>query len=184
MSRLPCLRYMVTDSKLFRTGLDYMPFYRSHPMEGPHYGDFHLERQWTDATPKFLCLGQVGAMHIKVELKEFIPPPNTKDVDLKGRPMYAVPWAVADPDAVVEAITEYIDRAITRYMAEYLDDTDPLVWNIFQAAYRASVFPLPVSVTITYGAHHTDHSVERDVEKDIEALGCLPLHRVQMEVLV
>lgn len=148
MSRLPCLRYMVTDSKLFRTGLDYMPFYRSHPMEGPHYGDFHLERQWTDAAPKFLCLGQVGAMHIKVELKEFVPPVGTKDVDLKGRPMYAVPWAVADPDAVVEAITEYIDRAITRYMAEYLDDTDPLVWNIFQAAYRASVFPLPVSAII------------------------------------
>jgi hypothetical protein len=83
-------------------------------------------------------------MHIKVELREFVPPAHTQDVDLKGRPMYAVPWAVADPDAVVEAITEYIDRAITQYMAEYLDDTDPLVWNIFQAAYRASVFPLPV----------------------------------------
>jgi hypothetical protein len=29
-------------------------------------------------------------------------------------------------------------------MRAYLDDTDPLVWNIFQAAYRASVFPVPV----------------------------------------
>ncbi|EAQ84189.1 hypothetical protein CHGG_10593 [Chaetomium globosum CBS 148.51] len=143
MSRLPCLRYMVTDSTLFRTGLDYMPFYRTHPMVGPHYGDFHLERQWTDAPSKVLCLGQVGSMHIKIELREFVPPANTRDVDLKGRPMYAVPWAVADPDAVVEAITEYIDRSVTRYMAAYLDDTDPLVWNIFQAAYRASVFPLP-----------------------------------------
>ncbi|KAK3293656.1 uncharacterized protein B0H64DRAFT_326361 [Chaetomium fimeti] len=143
MSRLPCLRYMVTDSTLFRTGLDYMPFYRAHPMVGPQYGDFHLERQWTDAPSKILCLGQVGSMHIKVELREFVPPANTRDVDLKGRPMYAVPWAIADPDAVVEAFTEYIDRSVTQYMAAYLDDTDPLVWNIFQAAYRASVFPLP-----------------------------------------
>ncbi|KAL2197003.1 hypothetical protein P885DRAFT_68900 [Corynascus similis CBS 632.67] len=143
MSRLPCLRYMVTDSTLFRTGLDYMPFYRTHPMVGPRYGDFHLERQWTDSPPKILCLGQVGAMHLKIELREFVPPADSNDVDLKGRPMYAVPWAIADPDAVVEAIKEYIERAITAYMAAYLDDTDPLVWNIFQAAYRASVFPVP-----------------------------------------
>ncbi|KAH6621609.1 hypothetical protein B0J18DRAFT_445394 [Chaetomium sp. MPI-SDFR-AT-0129] len=143
MSRLPCLRYMVTDSTLFRTGLDYMPFYRSHPMVGPHYGDFHLERQWTDAQPKILCFGQVGSMHIKVELREFIPAAHRTDLDLKGRPMYAVPWAIADADAVTQAITEYIERSITQYMAAYLDDTDPLVWNIFQAAYRASVFPVP-----------------------------------------
>lgn len=136
---------MVTDSTLFRTGLDYMPFYRSHPMIGPHYGDFHLERQWTNAQPKMLCFGQVGSMHIKVELREFIPVANTTDVDLKGRPMYAVPWAIADPDAVTQAITEYIERSVTQYMAAYLDDTDPLVWDIFQAAYRASVFPVPVS---------------------------------------
>ncbi|KAL2185634.1 hypothetical protein L209DRAFT_766348 [Thermothelomyces heterothallicus CBS 203.75] len=143
MSRLPCLRYMVTDSTLFRTGLDYMPFYRTHPMAGPRYGDFHLERQWTDSPPKTLCLGQIGAIHVKIELRGFIPPANSNDVDLKGRPMYAVPWAIADPEPVVEAITEYIDRVITAYMAAYLDDTDPLVWNIFQVAYRASVFPVP-----------------------------------------
>ncbi|KAK4102453.1 Clavaminate synthase-like protein, partial [Parathielavia hyrcaniae] len=143
MSKLPCLRYMVTDSTLHRTGLDYMPFYRTHPMVGPQYGDFHLQRRWTDTPPKYLCLGQVGSLNFKLELREFVPPANSRDVDLKGRPMYAVPWAVADPDAVVEAVHDYIERAITRYLAAYLDDTDPIVWNIFQAAYRASVFPLP-----------------------------------------
>jgi len=155
-------------------------------MVGPHYGDFHLERKWTDAPPKFLCLGQVGSMHIKVELREFVPPAGSRDVDLKGRPMYAVPWAVADPDAVVEAVTEYIDQAITRYMTAYLDDTDPLVWNIFQAAYRASVFPLPVSL-ITDSALPSSlltTNPERDAEEDIETLGCLPLHRIQVEMLV
>ncbi|KAK3312017.1 hypothetical protein B0H66DRAFT_486618 [Apodospora peruviana] len=142
MSRLPCLRYMVTDSTLFRTGLDYMPFYKSHPMIGPHYGDFHLERYWTGAPSKTLCLGQLGALNFKVELQEFVPP-ATSDVDLKGRSMYAVPWAIADPDAVVSAINDYIDRGMTQYLYGYLDDTDTLVWDIFQAAYRASVFPTP-----------------------------------------
>ncbi|KAK0706127.1 hypothetical protein B0T26DRAFT_654883 [Lasiosphaeria miniovina] len=143
MSRLPCLRYMVTDSTLFRTDLNYMDFYKSHPMLGPNYGDFHLERQWTGTQPKFLRLGQVGAMNFQVELKEFLPPLNTTDVDLKGRPMYAVPWAIADPDAVVTAMTEYIDRGTTKYMYTYLDDTDGLVWDVFEAAYRYSVFPTP-----------------------------------------
>ncbi|KAK4182650.1 hypothetical protein QBC35DRAFT_478880 [Podospora australis] len=143
MSRLPCLRYMVTDTTLFRTGLDYMPFYREHPMIGPHYGDFHLHREWLDTPSKFLCLGQIGSMHFQVELKQFVPPANSHDVDLKGRSMYAVPWAIQDPDVVVEAMTSYIDRGITRYMDAYLDDTDELVWGIFQTAYRASVFPVP-----------------------------------------
>lgn len=148
MSKLPCLRYMITDSTLFRTGLDYMPFYYTHPMIGPHYGDFHLERTWTMSKPKVLCLGQVGAMHLKVEVREFVPPPDGQgDYDLKGRPMYAVPWAIADPDAVVAAMEEYIDQAIVLYMDEYLDHSDPLVWDIFQMAYRASVFPEPVSLT-------------------------------------
>ncbi|KAK3936613.1 hypothetical protein QBC46DRAFT_366801 [Diplogelasinospora grovesii] len=143
MSRLPCLRYMVTDSTLFRTGLDYMAFYKRHPMVGPHYGDFHIERRWTGAPPKILCLGQLGAMHFQVELQEFVPPVDHPDVDLKGRPMYAVPWAIADPDAVVKAMNDYIERGLTHYMYAYLDDTDGLVWDIFQAAYRASVFPTP-----------------------------------------
>ncbi|KAM7183652.1 hypothetical protein V8F33_013449 [Rhypophila sp. PSN 637] len=142
MSRLPCLRYMVTDSTLFRTGLDYMPFYKAHPMAGPEYGDFHLDRFWTGSPPKTLCLGQLGAMSFKVELQEFVPPVSS-EVDLKGRPMYAVPWAIADPDAVVESINNYIDRGVTAYLYGHLDDTDPLVWDIFQAAYRASVFPTP-----------------------------------------
>ncbi|KAK3680898.1 hypothetical protein B0T22DRAFT_388678 [Podospora appendiculata] len=144
MSRLPCLRYMITDSTLFRTGLDYMPFYRSHPMIGPHHGDFHLARYWTNAQPQLLRLGQLqGDTNFQVELREFVPSPGSTDVDLKGRPMYKVPWAIADPDAAVLAINNYIERGITRYLYEYLDDTDGFVWDIFQNAYRASVFPTP-----------------------------------------
>lgn len=117
-------------------------------MIGPCYGDFHLEKQWTNRPPKHLCLSQPGSMgYVKIELREFIPPADSDDVDLKGRPMYAAPWAIADPEPVVEAIWKYIEENITAYMDAYLDDSDPLVWNIFHAAYRASVFPVPVSGT-------------------------------------
>ena len=63
MSRLPCLRYKITDSTLYRTGLpDSMPFYRKHPMAGPSYGDFYMyeDVKWTGAPPRFLSLGQLG----------------------------------------------------------------------------------------------------------------------------
>lgn len=113
-------------------------------MIGPEHGDFHLDRIWTGSPPKTLRLGQLGAMNFRVELQEFVPPISS-EVDLKGRPMYAVPWAIADPDAVVASINDYIDRGITAYLYGHLDDTDTLVWDIFQAAYRASVFPTPVS---------------------------------------
>ena len=180
MSRLPCLRYMVTDSTLFRTGLDYMPFYRSHPMIGPNYGDFHLSRRWTSSTPKILCLGQLqGPMHLKVELREFVPPVHYTDVDLKGRPMYAMPWAIADPDAVVVALNNYIDRGVTQYLYEYLDDTNTLVWDIFQQAYRSSVFPIPVSLTsinVTAERLLTLRRSEPHATKDIETVGRLSLY--------
>jgi hypothetical protein len=144
MSRLPCLRYKISDSTLFRTGLDYMPFYKKHPMTGPSYGDFHIKQQWTGAQSKFLCLGQLGSSSFQVEVEEFVPPDDQSDVDLKGRPIYAVPWAISDPDTAMAAMNEYIDNNIGNYMEAYLDDSDTLVWDIFHAAYRASVFPIPV----------------------------------------
>ena len=146
MSRLPCLRYKITDSTLFRTGLDYMPFYRNHPMTGPAYGDFHLygEVQWTGAPSRFLSLGQLGGAHFEIELEEFTPTSDLSDVDLKGRPIFAVPWAISDPEAAVVAMNQYIDDNLGAYLETYLDDSDSLVWDIFHAAYRASVFPAPV----------------------------------------
>ena len=120
-------------------------------MIGSRYGDFHMDREWTGTPSKILCLGQLGATHFRVELHEFVPPVGSSDVDLKGRPMYAVPWTIPDPDAVVVAINDYIDRASTQYLEEYLDDTDLLVWETFEAAYRASVFPTPVGVHTSSG---------------------------------
>jgi hypothetical protein len=80
-----------------------------------------------------------------LELDEFVPPVDPDAVDNKGRPMYAVPWAIKDPCAARDLVNEYVDQNIGRYMDLFLDDTDSLDWTIFHAAYRTSMFPVPVS---------------------------------------
>jgi hypothetical protein len=147
MSRLPCLRYLITDVTLFRTGLDFIPFYRDHPMVGDSYGDFHLSKQWTRTQPRMLSVGQLqGGMNFQVEVHEFFPPANNRDLDSRKRPMYAVPWAIRDQEAAVASINDYINDNFARYFYETLDNTDPQIRDVFNAAHRTSVFPVPVSI--------------------------------------
>jgi hypothetical protein len=121
-----------------------MAFYKKHPLAGPKYGDFHLQKQWTEAPIRVLCLGQDRGVMLQLELREFIPPAGDNDQDLKGRSMYAVPWAIANVDDAVKAINAYVDESIGLYLDAILDDTDGLVWSVFHAAYRLSIFPEPV----------------------------------------
>jgi hypothetical protein len=135
----------MTDSTLFRTAFDFVPFYKAHPLVGKAYGDFHIEKEWTGARPRILNLGQDWSDPLQLKLDEFVPPADPSSVDVKGRSMYAVPWAIANPDAAVVALNSYIDKTIGRYMDLFLDDSNAFEWDIFHAAYRASVFPVPVS---------------------------------------
>lgn len=144
MTRLPCLRYKITDSVLFRTGLDYMPFYKSHPMTGPSYGDFHIAKDWAGATTRSLSITQDrSSVVLTLEVREFHPPYDENARDLKGRSMYSIPWAIVDPDVAVETINTYIDNSIASYLDAILDDTDSLVMNVFHIAFRLSIFPTP-----------------------------------------
>lgn len=117
-------------------------------MVGPHYGDFHLPKQWTEAPSKYLSLSQGRGAYFQLELNEFIPPIDPTAVDLEGRPMYAVPWVIADPDTACQAINTYIDESIGLYLDSILDDSDVLEWGVFHAAYRASIFPIPVGLIL------------------------------------
>ena len=126
-----------------------MPFYKSHPMTGPRYGDFHMEKTWIDGPVRYLCLSQDRGSFLRIELKQFVPPNDPTALDLKGRSMYAVNWAIADPDAVTEALNEFIDNSVGYYLESILDGTDGLVWDVFHAAIRSSVFPQPVSVDLS-----------------------------------
>jgi hypothetical protein len=150
ITRLPCLRYKITDSVLFRTGLDYMPFYKRHLMIGPTYGDFHIAKDWVGAKTRFLDVTQDRSpIVLRLEVREFHPLYEENPLDLKGRSMYCIPWAIADPDVAVETINAYIDHSVGSYLDAMLDDTDGLVWNVFHVAFRLSVFPMPVSNPLT-----------------------------------
>ena len=146
MTRLPCLRYKITDSTLYRTGLDYMPFYKKHPMVGRAYGDFHITKQWAGASTRFLDITQDrGSAALSLELREFRPPHEPDALDLKGRSMYYIPWAIANPDDAVKAVNEFADQSVGSYLDALLDDTNSFVWDVFHAAFRVSIFPTPVS---------------------------------------
>jgi hypothetical protein len=148
MTRLPCLRYKITDGILFRTGLDYMPFYKRHPMIGPTYGDFHITKDWVGATIRLLDITQDrGPVPLTLEVREFSPPSEGNALDLKGRSMYYIPWAIADAENAVRAVNAYADANVELYLNALLDDSNHLVWDVFHAALRLSVFPTPVSVS-------------------------------------
>jgi len=149
--KFPCLRHKVVDCTLFRTGLDFVPFYKEHPLMGPHYGDFDLEKTWTPAPRKSLRISQDRGrdgddVEIEVELREFIAPANDRSVDVKGRPMYCVPWAMADQESVVRAINAYIEQSLGFYIDLKLDVSDPLAFEVIRMARRTSVLDVPVSV--------------------------------------
>jgi hypothetical protein len=88
---------------------------------------------------------------LRIEVREFPPPDEELATDDKGifgtygRPMYTIPWAAADPDIELQKLEEAINPFVTIYTACILDDTDHLVWDVFEMAMRPKDFPKPVS---------------------------------------
>lgn len=144
---------------LFRTGLDYMPFYRDHPMIGPKYGDFHLAKTWLNPGPRTLRIGQLqgaeGGRYFELDLYEFVPPPRSQDVDLKNRSMYAVPWAIRDPEAAVKSMTSYLEENSGAYLREGLAGVDSQVCAIFHMARRTAYIPVSVGASVFPNGHKT-----------------------------
>ena len=117
-------------------------------MSGPKYGDFHLDRQWTNDEVYSLFITQDRSTACHLRLRQFEPPHEPDAVDLKGRPMYHFPYALADADETTQAVNQYLDQSIESYLDAVLDDTDSLIHNVFHFAWRMSVFPEPVSVLL------------------------------------
>ena len=145
LSRLPCLRYRITESTLYRTTFEHFEFFRLHLMVGPTYGDFHITRKWTQNMTKVMEFTQDSNVVLRLKVREFIPTPDELlSDDTRGNKMYSIPWAIADPDEAVRAIHLYIDHCIEAYPNAILDDSNRLVWDVFYWAMRLSVFPEPV----------------------------------------
>lgn len=115
-------------------------------MIGPKYGDFHVQRDWTPNPIIVLELAQDSNAILRLAVREFVP--SLEDLtsdDTRGNKMYSIPWAIADSEQATEAVNSYLDGCIGNYLDAILDDSNPLVWDIFHCALRLSLVSPPVS---------------------------------------
>jgi hypothetical protein len=113
-------------------------------MIGPKYGDFHIQRNWTQNHTVFLELAQDSNAVLRLAVREFAPhPEDLASDDTRGNKMYSIPWAIADPEQATKAVNSYLDGCIGNYLDAILDDSNPLVWDIFHWALRMSLVAQP-----------------------------------------
>ncbi|KAK2926409.1 hypothetical protein FoTM2_013275 [Fusarium oxysporum f. sp. vasinfectum] len=114
-------------------------------MVGPKYGDFHIQRNWTQTDIRVLEVAQDSNVVLRLVVREFVPSfEEFGSDDTRGNKMYGIPWAIADPEEATKEVNRYLDRCIGDYLGANLDYSDHLVWGIFLWAVRLSVFPQPV----------------------------------------
>ncbi|PCD20193.1 hypothetical protein AU210_016718 [Fusarium oxysporum f. sp. radicis-cucumerinum] len=141
---MPCLRYRITHSNLYRTAFYHYQFFKNHLMVGPKYGDFHIQRNWTQNDIRVLEVAQDSNVVLRLVVREFVPSfEEFGSDDTRGNKMYGIPWAIADPEEATKEVNRYLDRCIGNYLDANLDYSDHLVWGIFLWAVRLSVFPQP-----------------------------------------
>jgi len=154
MARLPCLRYKITESNLYRIAFQYFDFDRTHLIVGLTYGDFHIKRQWTQSKTKVLEFAQDSNVIFKLRVWVFIfTAEELLSDDARGNKMYSIPWAIADPDEATKFVNLFNDHCNKSYLHTILDDSNHLV-KVFKWAKRLLVFseqpvsvPFPRSVT-------------------------------------
>jgi hypothetical protein len=107
-------------------------------MVGLKYGDFHIQRNWTQSGTVILELAQDSNAVLRLAVGEFVPSPEElTSHDTRGNKMYSIPWAIADPEQATKAVNHYLDRCIGNHLDAILDDSNHLVWDIFHGALRS-----------------------------------------------
>lgn len=135
-------------------------------MVGPTYGDFHIKRQWTPNRTKVLECAQDSNVVLHLRIRQFTPTAEELlSDDTRGNKMYGIPWAIADPDDATKAVNFYLDHCIEAYLYTILNDTDHLVWDVFQWALRLSAFPEPVCLAFFNMTHRMGIDGADDLEQ-------------------
>jgi hypothetical protein len=140
---LGCLRYKISDSILFRTGVAGNAFYQSHPFTGRNYGDFKLQttRNWVDDQVHFLEITQDRGTVCRLEIRQFNSPEVHDGTDSRNRSMILIPWAIADANKATESINQFLDDSLSPYINCLLEENDHLVWEIFHTASSNAYLP-------------------------------------------
>jgi len=71
---------------------------------------------------------------LKLRVRGFIPPQGEYVLlDSRGRSIYAVPWALADPVDARASVNAYIDQSMDAYLDRYSQDFDAIARLVFGA---------------------------------------------------
>ncbi|KAK2924484.1 Protein of unknown function DUF3505 [Fusarium oxysporum f. sp. vasinfectum] len=114
-------------------------------MVGPKYGDFHIQRNWTQSGIVVLELAQDSDIVLRLAVQEFVP--STEELesdDTRGNKMYSIPWAIANPEEATQEIRHYLHHCMGYYLDTILDKSNHLVWDIFYWVVKLLRLPQPL----------------------------------------
>lgn len=139
MFRLPCLRYKIVDSIIFRT-MSNLPHEGSFPMVGRDYGRFNIPKTWVDTEIRTLCITQDRGTILRLPLRRFEPPEDDvhddKGLGGKGRRLFAIPWAMTDAATGLKAINAFINESTIYYVDHIVPRDDGFLRVVFEVAHR------------------------------------------------
>lgn len=141
LSRLPCLRYIITDASLYREqSAPYQLFSkRWQSMELVDIADWASDEIRTiEVTQVFL-----NAPY-KLEVRKFLPVEGDlieeRWSDERGiiRTHTIPPFALADMEKTSQSIQKFIDGNISKYIIGAVGSLNPLLWNTYLMAFKHS----------------------------------------------
>jgi hypothetical protein len=127
-------------------------FENKHPLTGPRFGDFHLQKIWTNSEIRIFDMSQGRGPVLHLEVRQFSPPTepeeqrnDNKGRGGKGRDYYSIPWAVADLRTAIKQIYRFIDDSVPKYIAGAVGSSNLLLSWMFKEAHRLAFSSQPVS---------------------------------------
>lgn len=138
----PCLRYKLTDVRLFREGPLATGFEYSH-----RWPSLKMENitAWASPEIKTICITQDygNESGMKFKVREFIPMEGDTLVRwwFDGKSKKSVPvsnYAIVDMDAALRAFKQYIISDGPEFFKDVLRNSDRLLWSTYTETIRAS----------------------------------------------
>jgi hypothetical protein len=91
---------------------------------------------WVNDEIHVLEITQDMGPRCRFAVRQFVPPEEPDAVDLKGRSMYHVPWAIADVKETERAFAKFLDDSLVPYLKSILNDDDYLFYEVFTSAIK------------------------------------------------
>ncbi|SPN96749.1 uncharacterized protein DNG_00269 [Cephalotrichum gorgonifer] len=141
--RLPCLRYKITDVRLFKPG---------------QVRGFEWTRRWRDSIVDNIsswASDEVKVIHVsegytgrsvELRVRQFVPQDGDKlerswVVNGVKKSVAIPPYAIVDLEAARKSYAEHIDRGIVECLTAVVKPNDDLLWKTYRVAWKMSQDP-------------------------------------------